>query len=69
MRRGAAKEGRRLPPLLHVIFDALLERGWTIGTDHFTDPEGNRYANVEAAVEAQTFREIAAAGSPPTSST
>lgn len=68
MSGGRRTEDRRLPPLLHVIFDALLERGWTIAAECFVDPEGNRYANVEAAVEAQTFREIAASGRPPTSS-
>jgi hypothetical protein len=54
-----------LPPLLHVIFDALVERGWTLGDGYFRDPEGNRYANVEGAITAQTFREIAAAQPPP----
>jgi hypothetical protein len=63
-----ARSGPRHPPLLHVIFDALRERGWTIGTSYFQDPEGNRYESVESAIEAQTFREIADAGSPPSSS-
>jgi hypothetical protein len=30
--------------------------------------KGNRYGSVESAIEAQTFREIADAGSPPSSS-
>ena len=48
-------------PLLHLIFDGLRERGWQITADgHFIDPEGNKYGNVEAAITAQTFREIAA---------
>ena len=51
-----------LPPLLHVIFDALKERGWTIREDGmFVDPEGNCYGTVEGAITAQTFREIARA--------
>lgn len=52
-------------PLLHVIFDELEARGWTIERgEHaagFIDPEGNRHGTVEAAIAAQTFREIAGA--------
>lgn len=47
-------------PMLHLIFDGLKERGWRIEAGHFIDPEGNKYGSVESAIEAQTFREIAA---------
>lgn len=53
------------PPILHVIFDALVARGWKItGEGLFVDPEDNQYGTVEAAITAQCFREIAA--QPPT---
>lgn len=66
-------EPERLPPLLHVIFEALKERGWTItdgvpvfeptgrNTGGYVDPEGNVHGTLEAAITAQTFREIAEA--------
>jgi hypothetical protein len=50
-----------LPPLLDVIYAALKERGWTIAGSYYVDPEGNRYGNLDAAIMAQTFREIGAA--------
>lgn len=61
-------------PLLHVIFDALRERGWATTASPSSgsiliDPEGNRYGSVEAAIEAQTFREIAAVSPPPEGNT
>lgn len=54
-------------PLLQVIFDALVERGWEMRDDPdrqktlFVDPEGNEWDSVETAIRAQTFREIAQA--------
>lgn len=61
-----------LPPLLKVVFDALIERGWTM--EHtvgqsplaplYRDPEGNAYARLEDAIIAQSMREIAQVNPP-----
>lgn len=51
------------PPVLKVLMDALRLRGWEVAdVGVMVDPEGNRYGNVVAALEAQTFREIAQDG-------
>ncbi|WP_156027781.1 hypothetical protein [Candidatus Solirubrobacter pratensis] len=65
---GQWPESERLPPLLLVIYEALRERGWTLGDDrdramtYFEDPEGNRWYDLERAILAQSLREIAVAG-------
>lgn len=50
------------PPLLDTIFRALATHGWTLDDGTFVDPEGNSYPSLEAAITAQTMREIARAG-------
>lgn len=45
-------------PLLQVIDDELVARGWKIEDALYVSPEGERYGNVEGAVTAQSFREI-----------
>lgn len=50
------------PPLLKVIFDELTKRGWKLDGAAYIDPEGNRHGSLEAAIAAQSFREIAAQG-------
>lgn len=47
-----------LPPLLSVLYSELRIRGWEIAPGYFIDPEGNRWGNIEAAITAQTMREI-----------
>lgn len=47
-------------PLLQEVFNALAARGWRVDDEGvYVDPEGNRYGTLEAAITAQTFREIA----------
>jgi hypothetical protein len=54
------EEHFEIPPLLSTIFGALKAKGWEITPrGQYVDPEGNHYSNVEAAITAQTMREIA----------
>lgn len=52
--------GRPMPPLLGVLYHELKLRGWTTDGAGFVDPEGNQHATVDAAVLAQSLREIGA---------